>query len=239
MLFDFDYMIESIPQILTGVPTSIAIATVSIFFGLIVGFLIAIIRIYKISFLDKLSIIYVSFFRGTPLLVQVFLCYYGIPMLLYSCNKFYGTNFSVSEIPTFIFICTSFTLNLGAYFSETIRGAIISVPKGQIEAAYSIGMTTYQAFKRVILPQAFRYALPSFGNTCISVLKDTSLAFVASVPEIMGQAKIIAGRTSKFFEVYIVAAIVYWALCIILERGLVMLEKSTTKHERRDTFVKN
>lgn len=227
-MLDFNYMLESFPKILSGAPVSILIASVAIFFGLILGLLLALIRIYNIKILKQLAIVYVSFFRGTPLLVQIFLCYYGLPMFLQSIQ---GSSVDVSYIPPIIFIYISLSLNVSAYLSETIRGAILSVPKGQIEAAHSLGMNNVQTLRRVILPQALKVALPNFSNTFISILKDTSLAFTISVPEIVGEAKIIAGRTSRFFEVYIVAALIYWVLCIILEQAFKIVERKLQVNE--------
>lgn len=238
-MLDFKYMIDSIPDILRGVPISLSIAVVSIFFGLIIGTIVALIRIYEIPVLNQISKVYVSFLRGTPLLVQIFLCYYGIPAFVNWVNGKLGTQGDISHIPAIIFIYISLSLNVSAFLSETIRGAILSVPKGQVEGAYSVGMTSYQAMKIIIMPQALRHALPNFSNIFISILKDTSLAFAVAVPEIMGEAKIIAGRTSKFFEVYIVAALVYWGLCIILEKVFAHVEKRLTKHERRNSYAKN
>lgn len=238
-MFDFQYMIRSIPQILKGVPVSIGLAAVSFTIGLLIGFVIALIRIHKVPVLHRLSVLYVSFFRGTPLLVQIFLCYYGIPIFIRYMNASYHLQIDVIQIPSFVFICLSLTLNISAYLSETIRGAILSVPQGQSEAAKSLGMTGRQSFFRIILPQALSFALPNLGNTCISILKDTSLAFVASVPEIIGEAKIIAGRTSQFFEVYIVAALIYWALCFILEQVFRILEKQKRKKIRGHSYAAN
>lgn len=238
-MFDFKYMIESIPDILRGVPISLSIAIIAIFFGLIIGTTVALIRIYEIPVLNQIAKLYVSFLRGTPLLVQIFLCYYGIPAVINSINTKLGTEGDISQIPAIIFIYISLSLNVSAFLSETIRGAILSVPKGQMEGAYSVGMTSYQAMKIIIIPQALRHALPNFSNIFISILKDTSLAFAVAVPEIMGEAKIIAGRTSKFFEVYIVAALIYWVLCIVLERVFLHIEKRMTKYERGNSYAKN
>ena len=229
-LLDWQYMIDSIPQIATGIPAAIAIAAVA-FVGIIIALFCALIRIYNIPVLKQLVVIYVSFIRGTPLLVQIFLSYYGIPLVLRYLNANYGTGFDISFIPAIYFIYVAFSLNTGAYLSETIRSAILSVDKGQFEACYSVGMTTSQALRRVILPQALRVGIPNIFNHFIMLLKDTSLAFAASVPEILGQAKIIAGRTSQFFEVYIVAALIYWVLCIVLEQVSNIIERRLNRKQ--------
>ena len=142
-MLDFDYMIQSIPRILKGVPISISIAAVAIFFGLIIGSAIALIRIYKVPVLKRIAGVYVSFLRGTPLLVQIFLVYYGIPLVVNSLNATQGTQIDISSVPAIIFVYVALSLNVSAFLSETIRGAILSVTKGQAEAAYSIEMTFF------------------------------------------------------------------------------------------------
>ena len=230
-LLDWQYMIDSIPAIAKGIPVALAIAAVAFIVGIIIALFCALVRIYNVPVLKQIVVLYVSFIRGTPLLVQIFLSYYGIPLFLRYLNANYGTSFDISFIPAIYFIYVAFSLNTGAYLSETIRSAILSVDKGQFEACYSVGMTTAQALRRVILPQALRVGVPNIFNHFIMLLKDTSLAFAASVPEILGQAKIIAGRTSQFFEVYIVAALIYWVLCIILEQISNVIERRLNRKQ--------
>lgn len=194
--------------------------------GGLIGFVIAIIRINQFKYFHGLCIAYVSFIRGTPLVIQLFLIYYGLPILL----KLAGFGNLISEIHPIYFVYFTFSINAGAYLSETLRSAILSVHKGQNEAAYVIGLSKTQTMLSVILPQAMRVALPNLGNQFIVLLKETSLAFLVSVPEIMGQAKILAGRTSQFFEVYIAAAILYWCLCLLIERILRYGEKKLSAH---------
>ena len=231
-ILDVSYMIESIPTIAKGIPISLSIAVIAFGVGLLIGLLGALIKIYNVPVLKSITNLYVSFIRGTPLLVQIFLSYYGIPLVIRYLNEQWGTEWNISFIPAIYFIYVAFALNAGAYLTETVRSAIIAVDRGQVEASYSVGMTTYQSLKRIVLPQALKVGLPNIGNHFIAMLKDTSLAFAASVPEIMGMAKIIAGRTSQFFEVYIVAALLYWIICILLERLLAVLEKRLRRNER-------
>lgn len=230
-LLDWQYMVDSIPAIAKGIPVALTIAAVAFIIGIIIALFCALVRIYNVPVIKQIVVLYVSFIRGTPLLVQIFLSYYGIPLLLRYLNANYGTSFDISFIPAIYFIYVAFSLNTGAYLSETIRSAILSVDKGQFEACYSVGMTTAQALRRVILPQALRVGVPNIFNHFIMLLKDTSLAFAASVPEILGQAKIIAGRTSQFFEVYIVAALIYWVLCIILEQLSNVIERRLNRKQ--------
>jgi len=231
-LFDWEYMLRSIPKVAAGIPVSLSIALIAFVFGAIIGFGIALVKIYQIPYLRRITSVYVSFMRGTPLLVQIFLSYYGIPLVLRYFSTKYNWQTDISQIPAIVFMYVSFSLNVGAYLSETIRAAILSVGKGQVEAAQSLGMTATQAMRRIILPQAAVVAIPNLGNSFIALLKDTSLAFAASVPEIIGQAKITAARTSNFFEAYIVAAALYWLICVLFERLFSIGERQLRRHER-------
>ncbi len=231
-IFDVQFMIESIPTILTGIPDTLSIAFVAFAMGTVIGFAGALVKIYRVPVLRRITDVYVSFVRGTPLIVQIFLIYYGIPILLRIINQKFGTNLDVSQISATVFMFVAFSLNAGAYLTETIRSAILAVDKGQMEAAYSVGMSSSQAMIRIILPQALKVGLPNIANFFIGLLKDTSLAFAASVSEIMGQAKIVAGRASRFFEAYIVAAVIYWIICILFEQIVKRVEAQVRKNEK-------
>ncbi|SHI94993.1 amino acid ABC transporter membrane protein, PAAT family (TC 3.A.1.3.-) [Clostridium cavendishii DSM 21758] len=223
-ILNFEFMIGAFGKILEALPTTILLTVVSMFFAVIIAFLVAIIRIYKVSVLKNITAIYVSFTRGTPLLVQIYLAYYGIPKFLDYINKSHGLSMDISNIPPIIFAFVSFSLNVGAYLSETFRASIEAVDKGQMEAALSVGMTRIQAFKRIIMAQALEMALPNIGNTLISLVKDTSLAFSISIVDLMSQAKLVGAEGLNFFEVYIVVAIIYWIICIFIEKAFVLLE---------------
>jgi len=230
-LLDFGFMVTALPRIASGIPVSIAIAAVAFVIGTFIALGVAVVKIKKTPVLLPIVSVYTSFMRGTPLLAQIFLCYYGFPLVLRHLNAYYNWNLDVSSIPAIYFMYYCFALNVGAYLSEAIRSALLSVPRGQTEAASSLGMNAAQSFFRVTLPQAALVALPNMGNTFIALLKDTSLAFAASVPEIIGQAKISAARSSNFLEAYIVAALLYWVICIALERVLALAEKRLRRHE--------
>ncbi len=231
-IFDVNYMLSTVPQILPYLPVTLGLAFLSAGFGLIIGFLVALVRYFRIRVLSGICKVYVSFIRGTPMLVQLFLVYYGIPILLASINQSFGTNLNVNRIPAVIFAAVAFSLNCGAYMSETIRSAMLSVDAGQLEACYSVNMSTRQAMLRVILPQAFTVALPPLGNSLISMVKETSLAFSISLVDMMAQAKLVGSRSFRFFEVYVVASILYWCVCIFIEQALSFIEKRMRCYER-------
>jgi polar amino acid transport system permease protein len=224
-LFDVKVVFESIPKLLRYLPISLEITLISMIFGLILGLLLAIVKQKKIPVLNKVVAVFVSFIRGTPMIVQLYMTFYAIPLILKVINLKFGTELSIKGIPDLLFVIVTFSLSEAAYNSETIRGALNSVPKGQIEAAESLGMTYFQILKRVILPQASLVAIPPLGNALIGLLKGTSLAFVAGVIEMTAAGKIITGNNFRFFEVYLALAIIYWALSIIIERLIALLEK--------------
>lgn len=230
-LLDVPYMISVVPALLRALPVTLKITVVSLALALVVALATALVRIYRVPVLRQLAAVYVSFTRGTPLLVQIYLAYYGLPKLLEWVEARHGWSLDVSGIPAIAFIYFAFTANVGAYASETVRASIEAIDKGQMEAALSVGMTRWQGMRRIVLPQAFTIALPSLGNTAISLIKDTSLAFLISVVEMMGEARIQGARGLQFFEVYIVVALIYWAVCILVERLVVVTERRVRRFE--------
>jgi len=230
-ILDFEHILKAFPEVAKGIPVALQISAISFVFGLILGVVNALVKIYNTPVLNKISMFYISIIRGTPLLVQVFLAYYGIPLVIRYINIYAGTDINIAFIPAIYFVCVALSLNAGAYMTEAIRAAILSVDKGQMEAAHSLGMTTFQGFKIVVFPQALKVGLPNIGNLFISLVKETSIAFVATVPEIMSMAKIIGGRTSRTFEAYLVAALYYWVICFALEKLLVLAEKRLRRNE--------
>lgn len=228
---NFEFMGRAIFEIIKFIPVTLNITVVSIIFAFIIALTTALIRINKIPFLNGIVKFYVSFTRGTPLLVQIYLSYYGLPKFLDYINMKYNKEIDIAAVPAILFVYIAFSFNVGAYLSETFRAAILSVEKGQIEGALSLGMTKFQSMIRIVLPQAFVYALPNLGNTIISLIKDTSLAFIISVVEMMGQAKIIGAQGLNFFEVYIVVAFLYWIICILVEKIVSILENRLRKFE--------
>ncbi len=224
-IFDFGFFVQSIGEIAQALPITALIAVVGFFAGMILGFFSALVRRYKVPVIRQIVTFYASFIRGTPLLVQIFMAYYGLPLFLSYLNDAHGWNLDISGIPALVFVLVAYSLNTGAYLLEVMRAAMDAVDHGQYEAAYSIGMNGRQTFLRIILPQAFLWAMPNLGNTFIALLKDTSLAFSVTVVEIIGKAKILSARNLRFFEVYLAAALIYWLMCIICEIIVANAEK--------------
>ncbi|WP_370600969.1 cystine ABC transporter permease [Pseudomonas sp. QE6] len=211
--------LDSAPFLLKGAVFTVVLSVGGMFFGLLLGFGLALMRLYGFTALSWLARIYVSFFRGTPLLVQLFMIYYGLPQL----------GIELDPLPAALI---GFSLNMAAYVCEILRAAIGSIDRGQWEAASSIGMTRAQTLRRVVLPQAARTALPPLGNSFISLVKDTALAATIQVPELFRQAQLITARTFEVFTMYLAAALLYWVLASILSHLQNRLEERVNRHDQ-------
>lgn len=210
------------PMAKAGFLVSVPLAAVSFVIGIIIAVAIALVRVTPAeSWLHKLllalSKIYISVIRGTPMLIQLAVVFYGLP----------AVGIYIDPIPAAII---GFSLNVGAYASETIRAAILSVPKGQWEAGYSIGMTYMQTFRRIIAPQAFRVSVPPLSNEFIGLFKSTSLASFVTVTELFRAASEVANRAYDFLPVYIEAGLVYWCFCWVLFFAQAKIEKRLDRY---------
>ena len=210
------------PMMEAAIDKTIPLAVISFFAGVAIALIVALIRIVEkpnlgMRLLQILCRIYVSTIRGTPMLVQIFIIFYGLPEVGIKLDPF----------PTAII---AFSINIGAYASETIRAAILSIPKGQWEASYSIGMNYYQTFTRTIMPQALRVSVPPLANTFISNVKDTSLASLVLVTEMFRVAQNITAENYEFIMIYSEAALIYWCICLILSFAQDRLEQRLSRH---------
>ena len=216
-LFSLRAVFEAIPGILQNLPITLLLTVGGAVFGILLAMVFAIVKINRVKVLYPIQAFFVSFLRGTPLLVQLMLTYFGIPLLLKAINQKYGTSFNINDIPASVFAIVAFAFNEAAYASETIRAAILSVDPGEIEAARSLGMTNKQVYMRVIIPNAAVVATPSLINSLIGLTKGTSLAFSAGVVEIFAKAQAIAGADYRYFERFISVSLIYWAVNILIE----------------------
>ncbi|PLR26542.1 amino acid ABC transporter permease [Caulobacter zeae] len=203
---------QSVPLLLKGAGYTVLLSLIGMGLGLVLGFGLALMRLSRSPFLRWPAAIYVSAFRGTPLLVQLFLIYYGLPQ------------FGV-ELPPLAAAGIGFSLNVAAYAGEILRSAIAAVDKGQREAAAVLGLSPSQAMRRIILPQAARTAVAPLSNSFISLVKDTSLAATIQVPELFRQAQLITARTYEIFAMYLSAAAIYWIVSSLLALGQGWLER--------------
>ncbi|MCZ0704418.1 cystine transport system permease protein [Natronobacillus azotifigens] len=217
-LYDPELAWNSVPVLLEGLKITMIIAFFSMFFALILGILIGIMSMSKLLFLRMPAKIYISFMRGTPLLVFLFILYYGIPVL--------GVEFRSPIVAAIV----GMSMNFAAYNAEVIRSAIMSVPRGQWEASASLQMGYIQTLRRIIIPQATRIALPPTFNIFMDIIKGTSLASIITVQELLYSSRLVAGRTFDSMTMYITAAIIYWIVCIILGYFQDRLEKRYNRY---------
>jgi cystine transport system permease protein len=196
---------------------TIPLALASFAIGLVIAVGIALMRLSKNTLISGIARVYISVVRGTPLLVQLFVIFYGLPSL----------GVVIDPWPSAV---VAFSINVGGYGAEVVRAAILSVPKGQWEAAYMIGMSHRRALTRIILPQAARVSVPPLSNTFISLVKDTSLASLILVTELFREAQKVAAFSGDFMLLYLEAALVYWIVCVVLASGQGLLEKRLDRY---------
>lgn len=206
-----------------GVPATLSVSAIAVAIGLLFGFILAFMRMSKLRVLRGISLLYTDIVRGTPLVVQLFILAYGIPVLV----QYWGAEFKwpYLVIPAII-VCG---LNSAAYMAEIIRGGLQAVPKGQLEAAASLGMTHRQSMRLVVVPQAVRIILPSLGNEFVTMIKETSVLSFAGVVEIMREGVLLSARTFDAFTAYLGVAIVYLIFTIPLSKLVLYMERKMAK----------
>lgn len=211
-----ELVLQNLDFLLKGAYYTLLITMVSMFFGFILALIVAFARLKGNIVIRNIAIFYISIFRGTPILVQIFIIYYGLPD--------YGIRLGPL---TAAFL--SLSLNIGAYLSETFRGAILSVSKGQTEAAMSLGFTPWQTTYKVVLPQAARVAIPPMGNTFIGMLKETSLVSIVTVTELLRTAQLLIAQYYIAMPFYIAIAVMYWFMSMLFSHLLTRIEKKLSK----------
>lgn len=209
--------------ILQAVPITLIMTIISFVLSLLIAIVIAIVDYFNVPILKKVLNIYVSFFRGTPLIPQLFLLYFGIPTFIPAMRN----------ISAFTICILGLTLNSAAYMKEVIRGALILVPNGQIEAGLSHGMTNFQVMFHIILPQSIRVAIPSLFNNLVDILKGTSVAFTIGVLEMTAIANLRASVTFNYFEAYLILMLMYWLIVVVFEKIQVVVEKKYSTWNKR------
>jgi cystine transport system permease protein len=210
-------VVNSLPFLLQGAVYTVILSVGGMAFGLMIGFVLALMRLSGRRVLGWPALAYISFIRGTPLLVQLFLIYYGLAQ--------FGLRFD--PVPAAMI---GFSLNIGGYTAEIIRAAIASIDRGQWEAAQSVGLNARQTLQLVVLPQAARVAIAPLSNSFISLVKDTSLAATIQVPELFRQAQLITARTFEIFAMYLATAVIYWILSTVLAYAQGRLEARANRH---------
>ena len=230
---DFQLMIESLPKLLNGTVLTLELVALSMILGMILAFPLALMRVSRQLWLKAPAYAYIFFFRGTPLLVQIFLIYYGF-------SQFSSIRESILwPILREPYWCSiiAFTLNTSAYTGEVLRGAIQAVSWGQIEAGLSVGMSRFLLFRRIVAPQAARLALPGYGNEVILLIKSSSLASTVTLLELTGVARNIIAVTFMPIELFFLAACIYLLLTFIITRVFMLIEYVLSAHMRSPKYV--
>ena len=217
MQLDFSFLVKTFWLCVKAIPVTLEITIVSLLLAVIPALLIALVRIHHVKVFEQLCRIFVSFIRGTPIVLQILIVYSIMPSLLNSLVKSAGWSINVFEMNPVIYAFVVFGINSTATLSEVFRSAISSVDRGQLEAALSIGETRFQAFRRVVFPQAVVSALPNLCSTTVILIKNTSLAFMMTVREITAVAKIEAAYGYNYVESYIVIFVIYIVVCLAVE----------------------
>jgi len=219
---------EDIRAILTVVPFTLGTAFFILCAAILLGLLIAVIRLNNVPVAKQLAHVFIHYTRGIPLIIHLYLAYYALPPLLQSALGLLGVSGTVTVSP-FAVLVVAYSLYAAVGQSENLRGAFVSVEPGQWDASYAVGFTGWQAMRRIILPQALVVAVPVFFNSYLTIIKGLSLAFTIGVTDILAQAKLCSAANYSYLEAYISAALVYWGLCGALGFVFRKIEKVLTK----------
>ena len=213
MNFDMNLVVNSFPLLLVGAGVTIQITVLSTAIGFVIGLIVGVARISNLRVLRMLAEVYVEFFRGTPLLVQIFLFYFALPVI------------TGQRIDPFIAAISACGINSGAYVAEIFRAGIQSVDEGQMEAGRSLGMTWLQTMRYIIVPQAFKRVIPPLGNEFIAMLKDSSLVSVIGFEELTRRGQLIIAKTYGSFEIWMSVAVIYLVMTLTISRFVAYLER--------------
>ncbi|SCY53656.1 amino acid ABC transporter permease [Lysinibacillus fusiformis] len=228
---NYQFLLETFFVALSGVPIALLVTVVALFIALPLGFLLALTRINKIPVVHHLAKIYVSFVRGTPIIIQIFIIYSSIPLMLKIIFEKYQIPYDIYKINPIWYAFIVFAFSSTAILIEVFRSALSTIEKGQLEAAYSVGLTTFQAYTRIIIPQALVVALPNICTATVNLIKATSLGYAMSLPEITLKAKVAANVGYNYVESYLDIFIVYLILCSTVEYLFKRYEKYLSKYK--------
>ncbi|WP_307851964.1 amino acid ABC transporter permease [Neobacillus rhizophilus] len=231
---DYQFLVKTFFIALSGVPTALIITIVSLLIALPLGFLLALSRINRIPVISQLARVYVSFVRGTPVIVQIFIIFTSVPLLLKPIFEEYHVKTNIYDINPIWYAFIVFSLNTTAILIEVFRSAISTVSKGQLEAAYSVGLNNVQAFRRIIIPQTLVVALPNICTATVNLIKATSLGYALSLKEINLRAQVAANVGYNYIEAYIDIFLVYLLLCSLVEYLFKLYEKRVRKYKAVD-----
>lgn len=224
--FESTYVWTYLKLIIAYIPSTLEILAGSLILALILGTVVAVIRLNKVPVLSQIVRVVISFVRGTPVITQLFLIYFGIPQILKTAG------IDVSGIPGFVFVIITYGFNIGAAVAENLRASFASIGKGQKEAAYTVGLNSFDTYRLIIIPQAMLVAIPNFSNIFVAALKNTSLAFSVGIVEMMSRARLLGGSSYHFLESYLAVAIIYYVMYLVISFAFKLLEKYLSRFKR-------
>lgn len=225
------FLVDTFFVALSGAPITMSITIVALFIAVPLGFLLALTRINEIPMLKRFSQVYVSFIRGTPLIVQIFIIYNSVPILLTAIFAELNIKINIYDVNPIWYAFIIFSLNTTAILSEVFRSALSTVNEGQLEAAQSVGLTNVQAYRTIIIPQALVTALPNICTATTNLIKGTSLGYAMSLQEINLKAKVAANVGYNYIEAYIDIFLVYLIICMLVEYGFKLYERHLTTYK--------
>lgn len=228
---NYEFLIDTFFVALSGISITLLVTIVSLIVALPLGFLLAMTRINRIPVIQRIAQIYVSFVRGTPIIIQIFIIYSSIPLILKAFFDRYNIQLDIYKINPIWYALIIFSFSTTALLIEVFRSALGTVKKEQLEAAYSVGLTTFQAYRRIIIQQVLVVALPNLCTTTVNLIKATSLGYAMSLPEITLNAKVAANMGYNYVEAYIDIFIIYLILCMTVEYIFKVLEKRLSKYK--------
>ncbi len=221
--FSWERLWDVIPKLNKYLPVTLKVVIIAIILGTVLGLIVAAIRVYKVPVLSQFFHVYTVLLRSVPFIVLLFLVYYYVPFF---AKKFFGLD--IDSWDKIIFIEIAFALNEAAFMGEIFRGAFESVPKLQSEAAYSIGLSKPQAFRRILLPQAVKVAIPMYGTNIVWIFASSSVTYMFGMLDFLGKTKTIAASSGHILEAYIYVAFVYAAISIAIEYLFRLIDKKYT-----------
>jgi len=214
-MINFQFIITSFPKIIGAIPVTLLMAFVSAIIGWILGLGIALVRKYKIPIISQICAVFVSFMRGVPMVILLYISYYALPIILYNYGTGIGLKIDINLLPAIVYAIITLTLGQAAYASEILRSALAAIDEAQMEAAYSVGMTKKQGLQRIVFPQALVIAVPNLGGLFLELVKGTSLAYYVGVYEITATANLLAMPAYNFIEAYIITTVLYEVISFI------------------------
>ena len=230
---DIDYIVKTFLETLKGVPITLVIMIVAMVLSILPALFLALGQIYKVRGVRSFSLVYLAFIRATPPILLILFFYSLFPSLLNQFFKSIGSDFDIFKLDPLYYAFIIYSLMTVGSLSEILRSAILTVDKGQLEAAHAIGLTTKQAYLRIVFPQALRSALPNLANLVINIVKGTSLVFVMTIKDITAIARVEASYGYQYFESYFVIFLQYILICGLIQLGFSLLEKGYVKKEKR------